>query len=113
MFLYGCEYLASSTARKSRCRDRSSVSLFLVYNDMFQYFVVVKTLREEVFVATYQYIKCYFAVVKIRYADRSSVSLFLVYNDMFFFSLYSILCRCKTLREELQSSVFGKFISSL
>ena len=26
------------------------------------------------------------------------------------FFLYSILCRCKTLREELQSSVFGKFI---
>ena len=75
MFRGGRKDLASCTAREMRRTDRSSVSLFLVYNDMFFFLYSIlcrcKTLREEVFVATYQYIKCYFAVVKIvRLATR-------------------------------------------
>ena len=91
MFLCRCEDLASCTTREMRRTDRSSVSLFLVYNDMF-FFSCIRcnvSIHKMLLCGCKDRASC--DSREIRYVDRSSVSLFLVYNDMLFFLVFNTL----------------------
>ena len=70
---------ASCDSREIQHGDRSSVSLFLVYNDML-FFLVFNTLSLQNFKRG-----------GIRCRVLSSVSLLLVYNDVLFFLVFDYI----------------------